>query len=205
MRILPFFVLAVVLAGCALQPDYVEVRPQPPALSSDLSSASRASFSIQTRDNRHVRDRVSNKVNGYGMDMAPIIATNDVLADTRRVISDALERRGFGTSSTDGTMEIEFTRVFARFVVGFWSGTAAAEATANVTVTSRAGAIVFTRSFRGEANNPDILLATGENARIALDQALSRLVEQIVNDRDLVRALQGLAPREPARRGAPAA
>ena len=85
-------------------------------------------------------------------------------------------------------------RFFNEFRAGFWSGVAAADVSANVRVVDAAGRIVFTRTYTAEGLNPDIQLASGENARIALEAGLQRLVRQIGDDAELMRALTALAP-----------
>jgi uncharacterized lipoprotein len=202
-RILALLAIAL-LPACALTPDYVEVRGPTTIAAAPMPGAERVNLAVELRDNRHVRDRVSNKVNGYGMEMAPIIATNDVLHDAREAITAHLRARGFSFGGTDGRLELEFTRFFSRFVVGFWSGTASAEIVLNVRLLGPDGRLVFARSYNAEGLNPGIQLATGENARIALEAALARLVQQVGDDEELQRAMVGLAPAPtvaPARRG----
>jgi uncharacterized lipoprotein len=192
------------LPACALTPDYIEVRAPAVTAAASLPAAERVNLTVEVRDNRQIRDRVSNKINGYGMEMAPIIATNDVLDEAREAITAHLRGRGFSFGGTDGRLELEFTRFYSRFIVGFWSGTATAEIVLNVRLLAPDGRIVFARSYNAEGLNTGIQLATGENARIALEAALARLVRQVGDDEELHRAMAGLAPppaRSPIRRG----
>jgi uncharacterized lipoprotein len=184
--------LALLLPACALQPDHIEVRHQPQVMPAAMPGAELIALSVVTQDNRQIRDRVGNKVNGYGMEMAPIIATNDVVAELRQAIVRELEARGFRTNGTDGRVEIEVLRFLNRFLVGFWTGTAQGELTANVRVLSPGGQILFTKNYTVEAQNPGIMLASGENAQIALEEGLRRLVRAIGDDQDLLRVLGAL-------------
>ena len=85
-------------------------------------------------------------------------------------------------------------RFHSEFRAGFWSGAAVADLQVNVKVTDPTGRIVFTRTFTAEGVNPGIQLASGENARVALEAGLQRLIRQIGDDGDLTRALVTLAP-----------
>lgn len=191
--------------GCALQPDYIEVRRTPRVGISPMAGAEAVNVSVEARDGRQIRDRVSNKVNGYGMEMAPIIATNDILAEVRSAVVDELRGRGFQIGGLHGAVDIELLRFYSRFQVGFFTGAAAAEVSANVRVTAPGGRIVYARTYSADGINPDLLLASGENARIALVAGLDRLIRQIGEDTAFLQALTSLAPvpeaPAPAQRG----
>jgi uncharacterized lipoprotein YajG len=193
--------LIALLPACALEADFVEVRaPQSSTAAAPIAGAERVRLAVEARDNRTIRDRVSNKINGYGMEMAPIHATNDVIAEARGAIVRDLEARGFTIPGGDGRLELEFMRIYSRFVVGFWSGSAQAEIAVNVRVLGPDGRLVFARPFTVEGVNAGIALASGENAKIALEAALGRMVQTINDDPEFQRALTSLAPAAPARR-----
>ena len=194
MHRLAALLLALLLPACALQPDYIEVRAPAPQVSTPVPGAERVRLAVETRDNRPFRDRVSNKINGYGMEMAPIVATNDVIVETREAISADLRGRGFQFNGNDGRLELEFSRFYSRFQTGFWSGSANAEISLNFRALAPDGRIVFSRVFNAEAVLPGVGLANGSNAKLALDMALARLVRMVGDDQDLLRALAGLAP-----------
>ncbi|WP_203069876.1 YajG family lipoprotein [Falsiroseomonas ponticola] len=198
MRRLLTLLALLPLAACALEPDYIHVRHTPVAGVQAIPGAERIGLQVETRDARTAnRDRVSVKKNGYGMEMAPIIATNDVIAETRQAVIGEFEARGFRIGGTDGRVEVEVLRFHSEFRAGFWSGVAAADLQVNVKITDPTGRIVFTRTFTAEGLNPNIQIASGENARIALEAGLQRLIRQIGDDPDLARALMALAPPAP--------
>ena len=183
------------LAGCALETDYIQVRHTPVAGVQPIPGAERVGLQVETRDARTAnRERVSVKKNGYGMEMAPIVATNDVIAEVRQAVTGELEARGFRIGGPDGRVEVEVLRFFSEFRAGFWSGVAAADLQANVRVLDPAGRIAFTRTYNAEGLNPSIQIASGENARVALEAGLQRLVRAIGDDPDLTRALLALQP-----------
>lgn len=189
------------LSACALEPDYIEVRAPAPAATAPLAGAERVSLAVEVRDNRQIRDRVSNKINAYGMEMAPIFATNDVLAEAREAIVIDLRSRGFSFDGADARLEMEFTRFYGRFITGFWSGTASGEIILNLRVVAPDGRLIFARSYNAEGLIPRIQLASGENARTALDAALARLVRMVGDDQELLRTLLSMAPPQRGRVG----
>lgn len=193
-RLLPVLA-ALLLSACALETDHIEVRHRSVPGVEAISGAERVGITVETRDARPAnRERVSVKKNGYGMEMAPIIATNDVIAETRDAIIGELRARGFQIGGTDGRVEVEVLRFFSEFRAGFWSGVAAADMQANVRVLDPSGRITFTRTYMADGLNPNIQIASGENARIALEAGLQRLIRRIGDDPDLSRALVALAP-----------
>lgn len=195
MRRLLTLLALLPLAACALDPDYINVRHTPVPGVQAIPGAERIGLQVDARDGRTAnRERVSVKKNGYGMEMAPIIALNDVIAETRQAVTGELEARGFRIGGPDGRVEVEVLRFHSEFRTGVWSGVAAADLQVNVKVTDAAGRIVFARTFTAEGLNPGIQLASGENARVALEAGLQRLIRQIGDDTELLRALLTLAP-----------
>jgi uncharacterized lipoprotein len=203
-RILALLAITL-LPACALTTDYIEVRAPAPVSATPVPGAERVNVSLAVRDSRQIRDRVSNKINGYGMEMAPIIATNDVLAEAQEAITTDLRGRGFRFGGTDGRLELEFTRFFSRFQWGFWSGTANAEILMNLRLLAPDGRLVHASSYNAQGVIPGIQLAGGDNARLALEAALARLIQLVGDDQELQRAITTLAPAPtppaPARRG----
>jgi uncharacterized lipoprotein len=195
MRRLVVLLALVPLAACALETDYIEVRHRAVPGVQAVPGADRVAIQVETRDARTAnRDRVSVKKNGYGMEMAPIVATNDVIAEIQEAIVKELRARGFQVGGGDGRLDVEVLRFHSEFRSGFWSGTAAADMMANVRIVDPAGRIVFARTYNAEGVNPNIQLASGENARVALEAGLQRLVRNIGDDPDLMRALLALSP-----------
>ncbi len=195
MRLLMLFGAIALFPACALQPDYIEVRHQPVPGVEAIRGAERVGVSVEARDARpNNRDRVSVKKNGYGMEMAPIVALNDVIVETRQAVIGELQARGFQVGGQDARLEIEVLRFFSEFRTGFWAGSAAAELSVNVRVLDSSGRITFARTFTAEGINPDIQLASGSNAQIALETGLQRLIRAIGDDAELARALLALAP-----------
>jgi uncharacterized lipoprotein YajG len=145
LRLLPLLALPF-LGACALERDYIEVRHPPPASVAPVPGAAQVSARVVTTDARDTnRDRVSVKKNGYGMEMAAIVATNDVVAEVGAAVSAVLTAQGFSTSGGPGEVRVDLLRFFNDFKSGFWTGTAEADVSINMRVIDPAGAILYAR------------------------------------------------------------
>lgn len=176
-------------------------RPRAPA--SRLNEAQNVTVAVVVRDERRdkERDRVSCKKNGYGMEMAAIRSENDVPGLVRSSIEGELARRGFRSGPGGVTVVVEVRRLYNDFKTGFFSGDAAAEADLEVRVLGpgppQAAPLLFEGRAAGSGKNENIQLCSGDNAKPALEDALSEAIWRLFNDQRFVRAL--LAPPLPAR------
>lgn len=182
-------ILLVGLTGCALTTDYVDVtygtaRPQQP-----IAGAQNVGLTMVSADGRtDRRDRVSSKRNGFGMDMAPIIATGDIVAETGRAISSELTAKGFRVGQ-DAQIKVEVIKFYNEFRAGFFAGDAVSEITLNVQVVSRTGQIVYSRVYTAQGLEPNIQVTLGHNAQASLNDGLRKIVPQVVDDPALLSAL----------------
>jgi uncharacterized lipoprotein len=205
---LSFLVIVALLSlgGCALTEDSVMLTYQPRGAAPRLEKADQVTVTVAVRDERrgHERDRVSCKKNGYGMEMAAIRSTNDVPALVKGSIQSELVRRGFRPGPGGVTVVVELRRLYNDFHTGFISGDASAEADLEVSVYPP-GAVqgsppLFEGRAEGEGQNPNIQIFSGDNAKTALEAALSEAVWRLFNDRRFVAALlaAGAPPPPPA-------
>ncbi|MBW8270747.1 YajG family lipoprotein [Caldovatus aquaticus] len=195
-RMLALLALLCGVAGCALTTDEIAVEyGAPRATPAPVPGASEVSVAVAARDARTAyRDRVSTKRNGYGMEMAPIVATNDVIAETARAIAAELAARGFAPGGRDARVEIDVLRFYNDFKPGFWAGSATAELLVNLRVLDRAGRVVFLKTYHAEGHVPALVIYSGENARTALVEGLRNLVHQVADNPALIAALTAQAP-----------
>src|SRR5262245_28010330 len=87
--------ISLLFSGCALNKDYIAASNVSQTGVAHLEEAERVVVHVEVNDARTIRDRVSVKKNGYGMEMAPIIATNDVAALLKTALETELTDRGF--------------------------------------------------------------------------------------------------------------
>jgi uncharacterized lipoprotein len=176
-------------AGCALTTDYVTLSYAPQVGVSKIEGAEAIKVNVEVLDVRAVRDKVSVKKNGYGMEMAPIVAKEDVAKTVATAIEAELTNRGFATAPGSVKVFVELQKFYNDFKSGFWSGTAAAELIMNIQIKKPRGTIVYSKLLAGEGSIPGIQLASGENAQSALDAALKDAVTKLFDDSSFIKAL----------------
>jgi len=146
-----------------------------------IKEADTVKVRVEISDVRVIRDRVSNKINSYGMDMAPIIAQNDVADTLKKAIEAELKNRGFELAEGSVLVLAELNKYYNSFKTGFWSGRAVAEVVMNVQVKKPDKSILYSKMIAGENTHP-VQLASGKNAKIVLDAALKDGISKLFND-----------------------
>ena len=175
-------VVISLLSGYAFTKDYVRLGYVPQQDVAKIPGADAVSLNVEVNDLRTMKDKVSVKKNGYGMEMAPIIATNDVAGLMKDALQTELSNRGFSCGGNAITIVAGLSKFYSDFKTGFFSGSAAAEVMMNVQVKNADGTIVFATVVAGEGANPSLQIMSGENARIALEAALKDAVSKLVGD-----------------------
>lgn len=85
------------------------------------------------------------------MEMAAIVATNDVVAEVGRVVETTLQGMGFQTGQQrNGTVTVDVHKIWNDFKIGFWSGQAVSEVNATVTVRDRERQAAYTRMYSAD-------------------------------------------------------
>jgi uncharacterized lipoprotein len=182
--------LALFLPGCALTVDKIDVPYQGRANISVVEGADKVVVDVKNEDKRTVyKDRVGTKKNGYGMEMASIVPTNDIAQTFSDAISTELESLGFKIGPGGKTVKVELIRFYNDFKMGFFSGDSVADALVNVQVLNANGDPLFARSYEGGAIEPNIMVASGSNAKASLVRAMADTVAKIAQDKDLQMAL----------------
>lgn len=175
------------LTGCALTTATIPLSYVPQGNVSKLSGAENVIVTVMVHDQRDRKDSVGAKKNGYGMDMAPIVATNDVAILLKDAIETELTSRGFDLGTSNAVSVVaELNKFYNDFKVGFWAGDAVAEVTMNVLIKNQNGGIIFSKMVSGQGKEPNIQLAGGENARLALNAALKEALEKMFNDQNFI-------------------
>jgi uncharacterized lipoprotein YajG len=170
------------LNGCATSKDYISVNYARQTGVTALTGAEHVSVRVDVSDVRSIHDRVGSKKNGYGMEMAAIIATNDVPTVVKTSIEQELSNRGFKLAEGDVTVLVELSKFLNDFKVGMWSGDAMAELTMSVQIRKSDGNIIYSKLVTGEGEKLKIQLASGKNAQVALEGALANAVARLFSD-----------------------
>jgi uncharacterized lipoprotein len=81
-------------------------------------------------------DQIGVKKNGYGMEMAPILASRPVSEVVRGAVTEELRKSGFDVGPSEIVVAVDLVRLTNDFKMGFFSGDAVAEITLAVQVKS---------------------------------------------------------------------
>src|SRR5690348_14433078 len=96
MRTAAAVLAAGCLSACALSEDKVPVDYIPNTGVAPVAGAQMVSLTVTGADRRsQYTDRISTKKNGYGMEMARIVATNDVVEVVRGGVERELKAQGY--------------------------------------------------------------------------------------------------------------
>ena len=185
LRLDRYWALLILLSGCALTTDQVTLNYKSPGVAAKIDGAGEVKVFVDMFDVRGMKDRVGVKKNAYGMEMAPIISETSVPLLVTTAIESELVLRGFSIGEGAVRLFVELQKFYNDFKSGFWSGTAAAELLMNAQVKAPSGEILYSKLIVGNGNLPGIQLASGENAKIALEDALTDSMGKLFADRAL--------------------
>ena len=179
------------LSGCALTTEQIAINYTQQAGVAKVAGAENVSVNVQVADQRLDKSKVSSKKNGFGMEMAPITATEDVAVTVRKAIEKELQARGFQLGSDAALVKVaaDVTRFYNDHKMGFFAGDAVADLNLSVTVKSQSGALLFSKQIIAQGMEKNTQLATGNNARIALERALENGMKMLFEDPSFVSAL----------------
>lgn len=187
------FILIIALSGCALTTEHIQLSYNQQQGISVVPGANTVTVNVQVNDQRQDKSKVSSKKNGFGMEMAPILASEDVAITIRRAIEQELLSRGFQLSTDAALVQIaaELTRFYNDHKTGFFAGDAIADLNMSVVIKSKKGELLFSRQLIAQGIEPNTQLMSGENARIALNRALENGMKSLFEDQTFISALVG--------------
>ena len=185
------FVLAIPFfsSSCALKKDTISMGYTPQENIDKIHNAEKVRLHVNITDARNMKDKVSYKKNAYGMELAEIVSSTDVTQIVRTALESELRNRGFIVNNSGINLDVTLIKFFSDFKTGFWSGEAVAEVIMSVQVKQLNNQIPFNKVINGNYTNPNIQLASGKNAQIALDGALGDAVSKLVNDPSFIAAI----------------
>ena len=188
------------LSGCALTTDRIELHYNLQQSVSKIPGASNVSVNVQVADQRQDKSKVSSKKNGFGMEMAPILAIEDVTVTVRRAIEQELQARGFQLGADTALVQIaaELTRFYNDHKTGFFAGDAVADLNMSVTVKSKKGDLLYSRQVVAQGIEPNTQLMSGANAKLALDRALANGMKVLFEDQAFLSALMATSASKSA-------
>lgn len=184
-------VAAASLSGCALTTEQIELSYAQQTDVSKIAGADAIAVNVQVADQRLDKSKVSSKKNGYGMEMAPITASEEVAVTVRKAIEKELQARGFKLGSDAAFVRVaaDVTRFYNDFKMGFFAGDAVADLNLSVSVKSASGEQLYTRQVIAQGMEANTQLATGNNASLALGRALQNGMKILFDDPSFMSAL----------------
>ncbi len=196
--------IALLTGACALTTAEIDVPYQPTEKPAVIDGASSATVDVVSTDGRtSYRDRVGSKKNRYGMEMAAIVATNNIPKTVGDSVKPELSQRGYNIGPDHAQVSVEVVKFYNDFKTGFFSGDAYSEVAFNVKVMRPDKTLAFSKYFDGNGTAPNIQLANGSNAREALIIAFRNAIHSVVNDPDLLKALSDAPQPVAAHSGQP--
>jgi uncharacterized lipoprotein len=185
------FMAVASVSGCALTTDRVALEYSPQKGVSPIAGARAITVNVQVADQRQDKSKISSKKNGFGMEMAPILAAEDVTITVRRAIEQELRSRGFELGADDSLIKIaaDLVRFYNDHKVGFFAGDAVADLHMSVVVKSRKNELLWSKQVIAQGIEANTQLMGGDNAKRALDKALENGMKQLFEDQAFLSAL----------------
>lgn len=188
-RVIFILIFLMFLSGCALTKEHITLDYIPQSNVESIRGSEKVNIKLNVTDIRVMRDKVSFKKNSYGMEMGAIISDNDVIELVSKSIKTELQNRGFMVDGGDVKVNIEIIKFYNDFKSGFFAGDASAEIIMGVQVKQKNDNIPYNKMITGAYVEQDIQLATGNNAKKALDGALKDAIPKLMNDQKFIIAL----------------
>jgi len=187
-------VIAAVMSGCAATTDHIELGYSLQSVGSQVAGASQVHMQVKVEDRRPSQE-VGHKINGYGVEMAPIVTDQNIGDLVEQAVEKELRSRGFAVGTPGPTLLlIQLDRFTSSFQMGVFSGSATADVAMDVMIKNVAGKDTFKTWIMAKGENPSLQLATGDNAKVALDQALQNALAKLFGDQKFLDALVASGP-----------
>lgn len=188
------FIVFGFLSGCAVTTEQITLNYEPQSDVAVIEKADSVTVDVTVRDERPDMSRVSRKRNGFGMEMASITAAEDVTVSIRKAIEQELRQRGFKVDKKANVfIAAELTRFYNDFKLGFFAGDAVADLNMSVAVQGVNDTPLYSRIIMVQGMERNIQLMTGDNARLALNNAIKNGMAELFEDKKFIAALMTAA------------
>jgi uncharacterized lipoprotein YajG len=198
-------IAAATLAACALMvaacgpiaSNPIALQYTPRNFLNPAAGAEGVAVRIVVNDRRTGRS-LGNVEDHSGTPIAPIFATGNIADTLAHAISDGLATRGFNVvANAPVFVTVDLKHFDCQFQSSMLAASASARMVIDVTVARAGGPPVFSQRFSGSGTSTGFETASSENAKPALDRALSSAVNQVIVDPGFIAALES-ASRAPA-------
>jgi len=195
MKKLLIFMMSSLLSGCigALDfiPDWGDLAYSPQKEFTQISGANDVVIGVKVNDKREEKsNKVGNRKNGLGIEMAPIMVNEDLTVTFKRVIEQELQARGFKPGSESlVTIDVDLNKFWNDFQFGVVMNNATAELGMSIVVHSKSGKTLYSRAMIAHGIAPKNINTDGDEARLALSKALEDGMKQLFQDSAFFAAL----------------
>lgn len=176
-------------SGCSYVPERVEVSYNPLQQAEKIEKAAEVNVSVQVVDNRRDGKTVSRKKGDYNIERASIQLSNDLSQEITWAMSTELLNRGFNLAENGTHIDIEIQKFYNEFKEGFFGSRGLSELILSVIVTKKEGSIFYSKMIIGIGENDSVWIHSGNNARRALNAALTDAIQKLFNDRSFIQSL----------------
>ncbi len=188
MKFIPLVILSTLLTGCAFTRDYVDIEYKPNCTPQEILGAENVEVAVHIDDVRF-KENIGCKINGYGIEMANIMASNDLSEVFKNAIIWELEQRGFVITCGGNHLDVELIKFFNNFKPIYFGARADSETILNVTLRNENGVMVYSKTIFGFGEEEICFLAGGNNARLALERSLYQAIQKLMKDPGFIGAL----------------
>jgi uncharacterized lipoprotein len=198
VRVALLALVGIYVQGCAVIPDTVSFQYHSQTVPAPIPGAAQVVVQVGVTDVRPGDPRkISNKKNGYGMEMATIRTDRPVDHIVGDALAEELIKDGFQIGPGPVIVAAEVERFANDYKMGFFSSDAVAEVTIAIQVRTLDGRILYARTFSADGTETGVFLMEGHNARLSLEQTLPVIMSRLMTDPAFLRALLdgGSAPR----------
>jgi uncharacterized lipoprotein YajG len=181
----------IALQGCALTIDRVNLNYKKMDNVAKINEANDVSVSVVVNDSRANKTKVSSKKNGFGMEMAPIVANEDIAVTIKKAFEAEITSRGFTVANKEALVNIiaDVSRFYNDHKIGFFSGDAVADLHMAVAVKNKVGANLYSKQINCQGVEKNTQLNSGNNAKLALENALQNGMKILFEDKEFISAL----------------
>lgn len=180
--------LVALVTGCAVSVDHVNLAYNIRGAREKLAPAANVKVDVKVADDRADRKLVGKKINGFGSEMGGIASDTDIPGLVKSAIEAELSERGFAHGDAV-LVAVTLNKLYNHFKQGFWAGDSIANVDMKVEVKDHAGAAVYSKAISAEGIEASIQIANGNNAKLALEKALWKAVDDLFEDPAFIAAL----------------
>jgi uncharacterized lipoprotein len=178
----------LLISGCALTTGHVDLQYQPQTEATKIAGANSRSVTVAVTDKRP-NQAVGEKINGFGMKTADIVADNNVSDTVKSAFETELQNRGFKIGPGGDSIAVALNNLQNQFSLGWFSGESTANMGMDVTVRGSNGAVLYHKYITGH-NQEWVEVGTSTNAQHTLDAAMQDAVSKVFSDSKFIDALK---------------